>query len=64
MTMPQFTAGLSLYKNTSSYRRGRSGKAADGAIVPAGPVGECACCIFQDKYSCCASCVETLLDLI
>jgi hypothetical protein len=72
MKMPGFNAEASLYRNGESYHLysidiaydTSSIVSASDIVVPArtGPVSDCACCIFLDKYNCCRDCVEAILN--
>ena len=72
MKIPRFTAEASVYKSSESYHTDAMQLAAErvsagrgvGVVVPAriGPVADCACCIFLDKYKCCRDCVEAILN--
>jgi len=68
MSMPGFGAEMSLNRGRESYRsRSISGdnnlSSTHNVVVLArlGPVSDCACCIFLDKYNCCRDCVEAIL---
>ncbi len=68
MNMPGFAAEASLYKSREPYRSGSSARGpntsstGDFVVLASGPVSDCACCIFLDKYNCCRDCVEAILN--
>lgn len=68
MNMPGFAAEASLHRGREPYHSpsitsGANTGSAGDIVIPArvGPAGDCACCIFLDKYKCCRDCVEAIL---
>ena len=68
-SLPGFRAAASLDEAKIHYQiSGKSDLVRNRSIIPQlRPSGsglrDCACCIATDSYSCCASCVQSILDL-
>jgi hypothetical protein len=67
MNMPGFSAEMSLNRDRGPYISpsvSGANSSAGNVVVLArvGPVSDCACCIFSDKYKCCRDCVEAILS--
>jgi len=65
MNTPGYSAEASLYRKNEFHHSYIINVVHDSDnIVPAmrGPLADCACCIFFDKYKCCRDCVEAILD--